>query len=75
MSLDVSWQGQAETNAEAWFNIALRPRKPEGWLGRKAQDGHLDFHTAPEVWQNGSAHFRLLTTFKPQSYHKPDEEI
>ena len=37
------------TNAEAWFNIALRPRKPEGSLGRKAQDGHLDFHTAPEL--------------------------
>ena len=35
------------TNAEAWFNIALRPRKPEGSLGRTAQDGHLDSHTAP----------------------------
>ena len=34
------------TNAEAWFNIALRPRKPEGSL---AQDGHLDSHTAPEL--------------------------
>ena len=34
------------TNAEAWFSIALRPRKPEGWLGRTAQDGHLDSHTA-----------------------------
>ena len=22
-----------------------------GLLGRKAQDGHLDFHTAPELWQ------------------------
>ena len=36
-------------NAEAWFNIALRPRKPEGLLGRTAQDGHLDSHTAPEL--------------------------
>ena len=37
------------TNAEAWFNIALRARKPaEGSLGRTAQDGHLDSHTAPE---------------------------
>ena len=35
------------TNAEARFNIALRPRKPEGSLGRTAQDGHLDSHTAP----------------------------
>ena len=42
-------QGQAETNAEAWFNIASRPRKPEGSLGRTAQDGHLDSHTAPEL--------------------------
>ena len=41
--------GQAETNAEAWFNIALRPRKPEGSLGRTAQDGHLDSHTAPDL--------------------------
>ena len=43
------YYGQAETNAEAWFNIALRPRKPEGSLGRTAQDGHLDSHTAPEL--------------------------
>ena len=34
------------TSAEAWlFNIALRPRKPEGSLGRTAQDGHFDSHT------------------------------
>ena len=38
------------TNAEAWFNNSLRPRKPEGSLGRTAQDGHLDSHTAPELW-------------------------
>ena len=37
------------TNAEAWFNISLRPRKPEGSLGRTAQDVHLDSHTAPEL--------------------------
>ena len=37
------------TNAEAWFNNSLRPRKPEGSLGRTAQDGHLEFHTAPEL--------------------------
>ena len=37
------------TKAEAGFNIALRPRKPEGSLGRTAQDGHLDSHTAPEL--------------------------
>ena len=37
------------TNAEAWFSNPLRPRKPEGSLGRTAQDGHLDSHTAPEL--------------------------
>ena len=45
----LTYQGQAETNAEAWFNIALRPRKPERSLGRTAQFGHLDSHTAPEL--------------------------
>ena len=37
------------TNAEARFNNSLRPRKSEGSLGRTAQDGHLDSHTAPEL--------------------------
>ena len=37
------------TNAEARCNNSLRPRKPEGSLGRTAQDGHLDSHTAPEL--------------------------
>ena len=37
------------TNAEGRFNNSLRPQKPEGSLGRPAQDGHLDFHTAPEL--------------------------
>ena len=37
------------TNAEARFNNSLFPRKPEGSLGRTAQDGHLDSHTAPEL--------------------------
>jgi len=40
------------TNAEAWFNKSLRPRKPEGSLGRTAQDVHLDSHTAPELWRS-----------------------
>ena len=30
-------------------DVALRPQKPQGSLGRGAQDGHLDFHTAPEL--------------------------
>ena len=39
--------------AEARCNKSLRPRKPEGSLGRTAQDGHLDSHTAPELWALG----------------------
>ena len=38
------------TNAEARFNNSLRPWKPEGSLGRTAQDVHPDSHTAPELW-------------------------
>ena len=37
------------SNAEVRFNNSLRPRKPEGSLGRTAQDVHLDSHTAPEL--------------------------
>ena len=45
------------TNAEARFNNSLRPRKPEGSLGRTAQDGHLNSHTAPELcpWQGSDS--------------------
>ena len=37
------------TSAEARFSNSLCPRKPEGLLGRTAQDVHLDSHTAPEL--------------------------
>ena len=49
LGCQLSYYGQAEANAEAWFIKSLRPRKPEGSLGRTAQDGHLDSHTAPEL--------------------------
>ena len=45
----LTYQGQVVTNAEARFNNSLHPRKPEGLLGRAAQDVHLDSHTAPEL--------------------------
>ena len=45
----LTYSGQVVTNAETWFNNSLRPRKPEGSLGRTAQEGHLDSHTAPEL--------------------------
>ena len=46
------------TNAEARFNNSLRPRKPEGSLGRTAQDVHLDSHTAPELSFGGYSETR-----------------
>ena len=59
------------TNAEAWFNKSLRPRKPEGSLGQTAQDVHLDSHTAPELawlrminiiaWEQGTAWLYKIT--------------
>ena len=48
------------TNAEARFNNSLRPRKPEGSLGRTAQDVHLDSHTAPELWRVRKETIRLI---------------
>ena len=48
----LTYKGQVVTSAEAWFINSLRPRKPEGSLGRTAQDGHLDSHTAPELCSN-----------------------
>ena len=31
------------------INVALRPQRPHALLGTWSQDGHLDFHTAPEL--------------------------
>ena len=53
-------------NAEARFNNSLRPRKPEGSLGRTAQDVHLDSHTAPELCRGLGA---SVYNYKPR--HRP----
>ena len=50
------------TNAEARFNKSLRPRKPEGSLGRTAQDVHLDSHTAPELSHSSWTLTQLLNS-------------
>ena len=55
------------TNAEARCNKSLRPRKPEGSLGRTAQDVHLHSHTAPELCLTqlpGSASYTLSLCLK-----------
>ena len=36
----LTYEGQVVTNAEARFNNSLRPRKPEGSLGRPPRLSH-----------------------------------
>ena len=55
------------TNAEARCNKSLRPRKPEGSLGRTAQDVHLDTHTAPELCEKQVVcHVYIYTKYTPR---------
>ena len=42
----LTYNGQVVTNAEVRFSKSVRPRKPEGSLGRTAQDVHLDSHSS-----------------------------
>ena len=56
------------TNAEAWFDIALLPRKPEGSLGRTAQDGHLDSHTAPGLCVVGGETVPIYLILKSKDF-------
>ena len=65
LKCQLTYEGHVVTNAEARFNNSLRPRKPEGSLGRTAQDVHLDSHTAPELSQwhvTGSSSKRIALT-------------
>ena len=74
------------TNAEARFNNSLRLRKPEGSLGRTAQDVHLDSHTAPElcrldlfkyslIYSGGNLWNNLPLSIKILSDHKALKKI
>jgi len=58
MSSDVSWhiRDKLWPMPKHGSTKPLRPRKPEGSLGRTAQDGHLDSHTAPELCRSRSKH-------------------
>ena len=60
----LTYKGQVVTNAEAWFNKS-RPRKPEGSLGRTAQDIHLESHTAPELCGDSVAIGIYIYTLPP----------
>ena len=77
MSSDVSWHIRDKLRPmrePAWpFNIALRPLKPQGSLGRKAQDGHLDFHTAPELRLSTPAP-NSVTELAPWPTDRPRED-
>ena len=55
-----------------WFSIALRPRKPEGSLGRTVQDGHLDSHTASELCEHSFVAVRLIPELGSRSKSSPN---
>ena len=69
------------TSAKERFDVALRPQKPYGSLGPKAQGSHLDFHTAPELCFEtpdkhkspviGSLHPESASVSWPALDHKP----
>ena len=66
LKCQLTYWGQVVTNAEAWFSNSLRPQKPEGSLGRTAQDVHLDSHTAPELCvYTYSLHFTVFPAKLP----------
>ena len=81
MSSDDGWHIRVQLRPmPARFNIALRPRKPEGSLGRTAQDGHRDSHTAPELWHSlwqSRLDYTSFTTDIPSTgrYESTDREI
>ena len=51
MSSDVGWQIKDKLGpVPKHGSVLVYPRKPEGSLGRTAQDGHFYSYTAPELW-------------------------
>ena len=59
------------TNAEARFNKSLRPRKPEGSLGRTAQDVHSTLtqllnHDGAGIKREGLLYFEKYGTGGPE---------
>ena len=61
------------TNAEARFSNSLRPRKPEGSLGRTAQDVHLDSHTAPELCRDAAGQRTGFNTLDNWGHKTPTQ--
>ena len=49
---NVTWL--AVQSKDSSVSVALRPQKQQDYLGRGAQDFHLDFHTAPELCSKGN---------------------
>ena len=73
MSSDVSWH----IRDKLWpmpkhgsINLYVHG-KPEGSLGRTAQDVHLDSHTAPELWGRGGAHRTSFNTLDNWGHKTP----
>ena len=56
----VAWRSGLWHRRHTTSNVALRTQKPYGLVGTGAQDGHLDFHTAPERYvTSANVHLNL----------------
>ena len=54
----------------SWLKCCFTSTETVGFLGTGAQDGHLDFHTAPELWTYCPAYCLLIlhnVTLRPQT--------
>ena len=45
------------------FSVALHPQRLYGLSGTGAQDGHLNFHTAPDLWRSCKSSFFFFFFF------------
>ena len=73
MSVDIL--GTSWDQYGSMVQYSFTPRKPEGSLGRTAQDGHLDSHTAPKLclFLHATKHrfiFRDSRDFWSTSHHQ-----
>ena len=59
------------SNACAWFNVALRPQKPKGSLGRGAQDDHLDLSQTPTHWAFNKNNKSVISSESRSSVQQP----
>ena len=70
----LTYQGQVVTNAEARFSNSLRPRKPEGSLGRTARDGHLDLTQLLNYASLNARTYRAIARYENRQQSTQDKK-